>query len=230
MPAAVVAVAGFVGISVSTAAAASFVTAVYVGAAVGAVVGGVKAAISGDNILKGALKGAAVGAVTSGALNIVGQAAGLVGPSASSAATKTATTGVSTEIAAPSAGQTAVDTAQSGVSVGAPHQLGPVAPPDVVSPPGKGILSSVSNFIETKPNQAMMLGQSLSGTAQGLISSKTQDANLAALMERDRLNREPFISLDGVSMNRVQPTVRNFKPLPSYKYDEETGRLVKVEQ
>jgi hypothetical protein len=56
----------------------------------------------------------------------------------------------------------------------------------------------------------------------------SQDKRIDALMERDRLNREPTIDASGIDRVGIDSTIKGFKSMPQYKYDPSTGRLVKV--
>ena len=82
-----------------------------------------------------------------------------------------------------------------------------------------GLLGRVSNFIEANPNQAGMIGQTIGGVAKGVLSSREDDDVLEYYRERDRLNREGFISAE-INKNPQTPTIRGFKSMPRYKWNE----------
>lgn len=212
------------------------VTAAFKGAVVGAVVGAATAAIKGDNVVDGALSGAKSGAIIGGALSIAGQALG-VGKTAvnaeGTAAPTTNTPAFPGEAVKPAATEMLPSGATSGLSnYGASAvqtPVAPVTPQPVTPPPPTGILNRAANFVEQRPNQAMLFGQTLSGAAQGLLSQSASENDIEAMMERDRLNNaDKKIDLSGVDLSSPSPKITGYRDLPRYKWNSETGRYEKV--
>ena len=213
------------------AAVTALVTAAYVGAAIGAVVGAATSLISGGNILKGALKGAALGFVSGGVLKGVGMAMGGAG-SAGAGVGEAGLTG--TEVAAGTGagsemtlggGLSSSDLAQSPVQVLKAGGTG--LPPQAAAAPAKeGLLGRAMDWVDKHPGGASVVGQGLGGAAKGMLESRTADKEIAALMERDRLNREAIQikGLEDLDLRSPLPSIASFADRPKWQFPE-TGLI-----
>ena len=240
MPAALVGVvAGVLG----TAAGVAATTAMVYGAIAGAVV---SAVTNKGNMLKNAVKGALSGAAGAG---LASAGMGMAG------ATGTANTAVELsplEAAVElspleaaggiDAGQATAGSQLSAVEasggIDAATKAGEAAKAGgtvkTLTPPAeapKGLLERAINWIETKPETAKILGQGAAGAAKSFIDKETSQAQIEALMERDRLNREALKvgGLAGLSKEPAIPRVGGFLDKPQWQLDPMTGLLQKRE-
>lgn len=231
MPAALVGVvAGVLG----TAAGVAATTAMVYGAIAGAVV---SAVTNKGNMLKNAVKGALSGAAGAG---LASAGMGMAG------ATGTANTAVELSpleaAGGIDAGQATAGSQLSAVEasggIDAATKAGEAAKAGgtvkTLTPPAeapKGLLERAINWIETKPETAKILGQGAAGAAKSFIDKETSQAQIEALMERDRLNREALKvgGLAGLSKEPAIPQVGGFLDKPQWQLDPMTGLLQKRE-
>ena len=206
-------IAGAGVIALGSVAGAAVVKTVLLYAAIGAVVGTATALISGGDVRDGAIKGALMGAVSGGIMGAVGQAG-----AASQAVGQTTAGSVSAAgpgmnpmnpgiVAQGQIPQTAGMTGGAAGGLISPNltQQAPTAPPST------GLLSRLGGWIETNPQSAAIMSQTLGGAAQGMQESRTSRKEIEAIMERDRLNRE-HVKIGGLADSKVQP--------PNYRIDK----------
>ena len=220
MPAALVGVvAGVLG----TAAGVAATTAMVYGAIAGAVV---SAVTNKGNMLKNAVKGALSGAAGAG---LASAGMGMAG------ATGTANTAVelspleaAVELSALEAAGGIDAATKAGEAAKAGGTVKTLTPPAEAP---KGLLERAINWIETKPETAKILGQGAAGAAKSFIDKETSQAQIEALMERDRLNREALKvgGLAGLSKEPAIPQVGGFLDKPQWQLDPMTGLLQKRE-
>lgn len=236
-PAAVGAAFVAMGATAATGAAVTaLVTAAYIGAAVGAVVGAATALVTGGDVLKGAVKGAALGFVSGGvlkgvgiAMSAAGSAGAGVGEAGVTAAGESALQGGmgATEAAGilEGMGASSAPTVPSGgvasgaTAVGLPAQT-------AVAPAKEGLLGRAMNWVDAHPGGASVIGQGLGGAAKGMLESRTADKEIAALMERDRLNREALQikGLEDLDLRSPLPSIVSFADRPKWQFPE-TGLI-----
>jgi hypothetical protein len=228
-------IAGGTATAAATATATAVVSAVYTGAIYGAVIGAATSALTGGDILQGALKGAIIGGITGGiakgfsiaSSGGVGSGGGLAGTPGNIGESALKTTG---EVAS-SAQSVPSGLLEPGVAADA---LGNTAESfnlatNVVEKTPE-LLQKGVNFIESRPNVGLLAGQTLSGIAQGAMEGEAANDQLALAMERDRLARDArkIKGITDLNLEPGRPTVMGFKSPTIYKYDPETGGLVKV--
>lgn len=225
MPAALVGVvAGVLG----TAAGVAATTAMVYGAIAGAVV---SAVTNKGNMLKNAVKGALSGAAGAGLASAgMGTANTAVELSPLEAAggidAGQATAGSQLSAVEASGGIDAATKAGEAAKAGGTVKT--LTPPAEAP---KGLLERAINWIETKPETAKILGQGAAGAAKSFIDKETSQAQIEALMERDRLNREALKvgGLAGLSKEPAIPQVGGFLDKPQWQLDPMTGLLQKRE-
>lgn len=234
MPALAVAGAGIATAIGATGAAAAVVSATFVGAVVGAAIGAATSLMTGGNVLEGALKGAGMGAVGGAVTGAVGAAVQGVGE-AGLAASEAGVSGVGADVAATEAA--IVETgggAASGMSgaapVGSAAQVGAQTGQAVTPQANKGLLSGVAKWAGGE-NGAEVLGRTVAQGASSMLDARSQEKQLKAVMERDRLALEgsKISGLTTMDFKTALPTIGAFTDKPTWEMPN-TGLLWKGAQ
>jgi hypothetical protein len=190
--------------------------------------------------LKGAIMGAVVGGVSGGVMQGLSLAAGPsagVGGAGVGAAPSVGSAGLEAAAAPATEGMVDLTTgtihgASQGVASGAvagsptgPAVILPVAAnttKQAVDATNRGLLSG---WMEKNPYMANITAQTLGGAAKGMLESRTSEKEIAALMERDKLNRDALKikGLTEIDMKVALPSIAGFTEKPRWQMPQGAG-------